>query len=403
MSLSRELCLVYCYVPEAQAEALRSAVFAAGAGVLGRYDSCAWAVAGQGQFRPLAGADPYSGTPGAVSRETELRLEFTCPQAVLEPVLRTLVAAHPYEEPAYGAIPLLTLDRGPVRTEAAAAPLPAAPEGPAGSPEGPADLGLYRHALLYQELHEDFVQDCDFYCRLLDGCRGPILELGAGNARVGRALARAGHQVWALDLVPEILELARTQARAEGLDLQLVQADMRHFDLRDAAGQPIRFAAIICPLNTMAHLLDEADLAACLAAVVRHLQPGGVFVPSLFVPDPAYLYRDPEALRRVDEFFSPSWNQQVEVYEQNCYHPVSQINHLTWFFQPENDADEPVVESYRLRVYHPREFRSLCARSGFVLAEAWQDYELAVDPADPAAFSPRTIMQTLVFRHPGTA
>ncbi|MGB1498121.1 MAG: NGG1p interacting factor NIF3, partial [Alloalcanivorax venustensis] len=47
------------YVPEEHAEAVKNAVFEAGAGRIGNYDCCSFQVAGQGQFRPLEGSDPY--------------------------------------------------------------------------------------------------------------------------------------------------------------------------------------------------------------------------------------------------------------------------------------------------------------------------------------------------------
>ena len=55
------------FVPEAQSEAVRVAMADAGAGAIGRYDSCSFASKGMGSFRALEGAQPHVGTPGAVS------------------------------------------------------------------------------------------------------------------------------------------------------------------------------------------------------------------------------------------------------------------------------------------------------------------------------------------------
>ena len=55
------------YVPESALEQVKAAVFAAGAGRIGNYDQCCWQVAGQGQFRPLAGSNPAIGRQGAVA------------------------------------------------------------------------------------------------------------------------------------------------------------------------------------------------------------------------------------------------------------------------------------------------------------------------------------------------
>ena len=66
------------YVPEPQLDAVKAAVFSAGAGRIGNYDSCCWQVQGTGQFRPLAGSDPHLGAHGQVHHEAEYRVEMVC-------------------------------------------------------------------------------------------------------------------------------------------------------------------------------------------------------------------------------------------------------------------------------------------------------------------------------------
>ncbi|MEE0511211.1 MAG: Nif3-like dinuclear metal center hexameric protein [Peptococcaceae bacterium] len=92
---------VVVFVPISHLETVKTALFEAGAGWQGNYDACAWSVAGQGQFRPLQGADPYLGQVGAVEEVAEARLEVLVDHAVLAKVLTALRQSHPYEEPAY--------------------------------------------------------------------------------------------------------------------------------------------------------------------------------------------------------------------------------------------------------------------------------------------------------------
>lgn len=96
------------YVPESHLEPVKQAVFAAGGGRIGDYDSCCWQVAGQGQFRPLAGSDPYLGRQGEVEQVAEYRVELVCDREHITAVLGALKAAHPYEEPAYDVLQVLT-------------------------------------------------------------------------------------------------------------------------------------------------------------------------------------------------------------------------------------------------------------------------------------------------------
>ena len=88
------------YVPEEHAEAVKNAVFEAGAGRIGNYDCCSFQVAGQGQFRPLEGSDPYIGGQGEIETVREFRVEIICIEDHLKAALSALRLAHPYEEPA---------------------------------------------------------------------------------------------------------------------------------------------------------------------------------------------------------------------------------------------------------------------------------------------------------------
>jgi dinuclear metal center YbgI/SA1388 family protein len=89
------------FVPPENAEAVRAAVFAAGAGQIGAYSGCSWSVSGTGQFLPGDGASPAIGSVGAVEHVVEDRVEVIAPARARRAVLSAMRAAHPYEEPAF--------------------------------------------------------------------------------------------------------------------------------------------------------------------------------------------------------------------------------------------------------------------------------------------------------------
>ncbi len=89
------------YVPEGALQRVLDAVFAAGAGAIGRYRESAFVSAGRGQFRPLAGADPAIGTVGELEYVDERRVEVVLPRTRRAAVVAAMRAAHPYEEPAF--------------------------------------------------------------------------------------------------------------------------------------------------------------------------------------------------------------------------------------------------------------------------------------------------------------
>ena len=89
------------FVPPDQAESVKQAVFAAGAGCIGDYQECCWQTEGVGQFRPSAAADPFIGEAGKLETVVELRIEMVCDDPFIHAALAALKQAHPYEEPAY--------------------------------------------------------------------------------------------------------------------------------------------------------------------------------------------------------------------------------------------------------------------------------------------------------------
>lgn len=101
--------LLCFYVPESHLEVVKEAVFATGAGRIGDYDSCCWQTRGQGQFRPLAGSNPFLGRQGVVEQVEEWKVELVCADELLEAAVSALLDAHPYEEPAWHAIPIAEL------------------------------------------------------------------------------------------------------------------------------------------------------------------------------------------------------------------------------------------------------------------------------------------------------
>lgn len=89
------------YVPEAHLEDVKKAVFAAGGGRIGTYDSCCWQVLGQGQFRPLDGSTPFLGQDGRLEQVAEWKVELVVADELIHDAVKALKKSHPYETPAF--------------------------------------------------------------------------------------------------------------------------------------------------------------------------------------------------------------------------------------------------------------------------------------------------------------
>lgn len=99
--------LLAFYVPSDFAEAVKNALFQAGAGAYRNYDSCSFETKGRGQFRPLKGANPFIGNCHQIEIVEELKIEMIVKKELIYDVIGTLKEIHPYEEVAYYVLEML--------------------------------------------------------------------------------------------------------------------------------------------------------------------------------------------------------------------------------------------------------------------------------------------------------
>jgi dinuclear metal center YbgI/SA1388 family protein len=104
--MTEQLLKLITFVPFAEIDKVREALFSASAGNIGNYDSCSYNNEGFGTFRAGEGCNPFVGNIGELHREPEVRIEVVVPAYLKYKVQQALIAAHPYEEPAFDWIPL---------------------------------------------------------------------------------------------------------------------------------------------------------------------------------------------------------------------------------------------------------------------------------------------------------
>ena len=102
---------IVVYVPNEFKNLVREAVCAAGCGHVGNYKDCTFQAKGKGTFTPLDGTNPFIGKAGELTYTDEIRLETIVPESKLNMVLVAMIAAHPYEEPAYDVYELAKMGK----------------------------------------------------------------------------------------------------------------------------------------------------------------------------------------------------------------------------------------------------------------------------------------------------
>ena len=108
--LKDTLVKIAVFVPSGHVDAVAGAMGKAGAGAIGKYDSCSFRTVGTGTFRGSEASNPFLGQKGKLESVEETRIEMIAPRANAPSILTAMKAAHPYEEVAYDLYPLQNTD-----------------------------------------------------------------------------------------------------------------------------------------------------------------------------------------------------------------------------------------------------------------------------------------------------
>ena len=218
-----------------------------------------------------------------------------------------------------------------------------------------------------------------FYTDLARETDGSVLEIACGTGRVAIPIARQGFAVTGLDVVPGMLELARS--KSAGLTVRWVEGDARTFGLVE------RFRLIFLTGNAFQLFLTNADQEALLGRVRAHLHDEGMFAFEMRNPrwggrgereeDRDGLFVDLET--REEEEARPSYvdaqGREVRVFDTRAYDHVAQVLHWTTHRRWHEGARERTKTTrIALRYTFPQELAALLDHNGFTIARRYGDW-----------------------------
>ena len=145
---------------------------------------------------------------------------------------------------------------------------------------------------------------------------GRVLDLAAGAGRNALFLARRGLRVDAVDRALTGLQRAQSAARAEGLDLRVVQADLESFPLPRSC-----YDAVITIRYLQRSLFEPMQQA---------VKPGGIILFETFLIDQQTIGhpRNPAFLLQHGELRAAFSSCDILTYEEGLFHSTSQSAYL---------------------------------------------------------------------------
>lgn len=220
--------------------------------------------------------------------------------------------------------------------------------------------GLF--TVLYDLLH-DGAPEADAYVALAREQGGTLLELGSGTGRLVLPLARAGCEVWGLDLYADMQAACRRKLAREPEAVRarvtLVAGDARAFSL------PRTFRLITAPCNFLDNLLEADDLARTFRCVARHLDEDGLFVIDSSAPDVPTMVAT-HGKEQVGEFTHPETGHRLVSRFTPRFDFVRQVE--TDEILVEEHAGERLIRRARTTMtvtwHHPRELEGALVAAG---------------------------------------
>jgi SAM-dependent methyltransferase len=218
-----------------------------------------------------------------------------------------------------------------------------------------------------------------FYAALAQETGSPVLEIACGTGRVGIPIARLGFAVTGVDVVPGMLERARS--KSAGLPARWVEGDARAFDLGE------RFRLIYLTGNAFQAFLTRADQEALLERVRAHLHDDGLFAFETRNPRWAALETRDEAYdglfafleTRDEEVAGKSYTDRtgrvVRLSRTQRYDHVAQILHWTTYRRwREGDRERTKITRIAVRFTFPLELEALLHYNGFAIMRQYGDW-----------------------------
>jgi ubiquinone/menaquinone biosynthesis C-methylase UbiE len=240
---------------------------------------------------------------------------------------------------------------------------------------GADSLFVRAYDAFYRNTPPQIAGDVAFYAKLARETGGRVIELACGTGRVTLALAEQGLDITGIDVSDGMLTMARRKVAAcpDAVRdrLTLIHQDMTRLDL------PARFGFAFVPFRSFQHLLTIELQRAALAAIARHLVPGGRLALHLFDPRLDLLGGGATLPPEISGVDPATGHRFIGEILRSRFDHLAQIRRDVWRYRELNAARTVVADETRemaLRWTYRHELRHLLELCGFAVEAEYSDF-----------------------------
>jgi SAM-dependent methyltransferase len=241
------------------------------------------------------------------------------------------------------------------------------------------DSNFYNKTAYLYDLNPSAIvkDDIPFYLDYASKINGDILELACGSGRITIPLAKAGHEVWGVDISDAMTELFRKKIKHLPEDvsqkIHLIHENMTNFKINK------KFPLIIIPFRSYQALIDENLQQKCIKNVYNHLSAKGCFIITLLKPinDIKNNWIKKEEIF-LWENIDPGKGTKVRLYQiRKNIEPNKQVIYmdLVYYIDQDDGSEEQLVEELSLKYHYEDQIRSLLFSNGFKIIEEMGYYD----------------------------
>lgn len=225
---------------------------------------------------------------------------------------------------------------------------------------------LIYDANIYDGLNTD-LSDLQFYKKWMPKNKdAKILELCCGTGRLTIPIAKDGNNICGVDNTSSMLEQAKVKASEAGLEINLIEADIRTLNLQE------KFDLIFIPFNSIHHLYKNEDLFGTLKAVKNHLKEDGTFLLDCFNPNIHYIVKNEKEPEVIAEYTTKD-GRDILIEQTMRYENTTQINRIKWHYYINGKYHS--VQNMDMRMFFPQELDSYIKWVGFDIIHKFGSFE----------------------------